>query len=71
MELNNITQAKTSNDLTESDNSDEEKIQPEPPFPKFIILESLEDTPLSPFLSQKIVSTNISPKIVKKWNNNN
>ena len=51
----------------ELDNS-EERIQPEPPFPKFIILESLEDTPLSPFLIQKIISTNISPKSVKNLN---
>ena len=52
----------------ESDNPNKEKIQPEPPFPKFIILELIEDPPLtklSPFLIQKIISTNINPKTVK------
>ena len=51
MALENVTQAKTKKNLKwpyiVSDNSDEEKIQPEPPFPKSIILESLEDTPLT------------------------
>ena len=71
MALRNITQAKTKKYLKrpyiELDN-DKEKIQLELPFPKFIILESIEDTPLtklSPFLIQKIISTNIGPKTVK------
>ena len=37
-----------------------------------MILESLEDTPLtklSPFLIQKIISTNTSPKTVKNLRN--
>ena len=48
------------------------KIQHKSSFPKFIILESIEDTPLtklSPFLIQKIISTNISPKTVKNLRN--
>ena len=76
MELDNTTQAKTKKNLKQpylvSDNSNEERIQPEPLFPKFILLESLENTPLtklSPFLIQKIISTNISPKSVKNLRN--
>ena len=55
-----------------SQTTPKKKIQPEPLFPKFIILESIEDTPLtrlSPFIIQKIISTNISPKTVKHLRN--
>ena len=55
----------------ESDNS-EEKMLHEPPFPKFIILESLESNPLtklSPFLIKKIISSSICPKSVKNLRN--
>ena len=72
MELDNIIQEKNKRKFQttfiESDNSDEEKIQLEPSFQKFIIYESLEDTSLtklSSFLTQKIISANISPKTVK------
>ena len=71
-----ITQAKTKKyfkqPYIESNNSDEEKILHEPPFPKFIILESIEDAPLtklSPFLIQKIISTSVNPKAVKNLRN--
>ena len=77
MELDNTTQAKTKQKnlkrpYIESDNSDEERLLHEPPFPKFIILESLENTPLtklSPFLIKKIISSSICPKSVKNLRN--
>ena len=71
MALENITPPKRQ-PYIELDNSDKEKIEHVPLFPKFIILESIEDTTLtklSLFLIQKIISTNISPKTVKNLRN--
>ena len=76
MELDNTTLAKTKKILKqpyiESDNSDEEILLHELPFPKFIILELLENTPLtklSPFLIKKIISSSICLKSVKNLRN--
>ena len=43
-------------------------------FPKFIVLESMDQTPLkklSPFLIEKVISTRANPKSVKKVRNIN
>lgn len=53
----------------ESDSDDE---QLEVPFSRFIILESREEVPLtklSPFLIQRVISSIVNPKSVKKKKN--
>ena len=43
-------------------------------FPRFIVIESLEEVcqaKFSPFLIEKVISTKASPKIVKKTRNGN
>ena len=60
---------KTKRNLSESD-SENEAVD----FPRFIVIESLEEVCLakfSPFLIEKVISTRASPKTVKKTRNGN
>ena len=52
--------------LRETDSEDEV----ESPFPRFITIESKSSpiTSLSPFIIEKVISSNITPKSVKKKN---
>ena len=52
--------------LNESDSSDNET---EAPFPRFIIIEfnNAPITNLSPFMIEKVISTNLTPITVKKF----
>ena len=48
-----------------SESDDEETTR----FPRFIVLEAQDDSPLatvSPFIIEKIISSNLQPKTVKK-----
>ena len=60
---------KTKRNLSESDSENEAA-----DFPRFIVIESLEEVCLakfSPFLIEKMISTRASPKTVKKTRNGN
>ena len=60
---------KTKRNLSESDSENEAA-----DFPRFIVIESLEEACLakfSPFLIEKVISTRASPKTVKKTRNGN
>ena len=60
---------KTKRNLSESDSENEAA-----DFPRFIVIESLEEVCLakfSPFLIEKVISTRASPKTVKKTRNGN
>ena len=60
---------KTKQNLSESDSENEAA-----DFPRFIVIESLEEVCLakfSPFLIEKVISTRASPKTVKKTRNGN
>ena len=60
---------KTKRNLSESDSENETA-----DFPRFIVIESLEEvclSKLSPFLIEKVISTRASPKTVKKTRNGN
>ena len=39
-------------------------------FPTYIVLESVEDKPITPFIIEKILSANMAPKSVKATRNN-
>ena len=60
---------KTKRNLSESDSENEAA-----DFPRFIVIESLEEVCLAkfpPFLIEKVISTRASPKNVKKTRNGN
>ena len=60
---------KSKQNLSESDSENETA-----DFPRFIVIESLEEVCLakfSPFLIEKVISTRASPKTVKKTGNGN
>ena len=60
---------KTKRNLSESDSENETA-----DFPRFIVIESLEEVclaKLSAFLIEKVISTRASPKTVKKTRNGN
>ena len=63
---------KTKRNLSESSSeSDDEEITR---FPRFIVLEAQDNSPLatlSPFIIEKIISSNLQPKTVKKLRNGN
>ena len=63
------TKKKTKRNLSESDSENEAS-----DFPRFIVIESLEEVGLakfSPFLIEKVISTKASLKTVKKTRNGN
>ena len=67
MALENITQAKIKKSLLGS--SSESEHETDKNFYQFIVLESIEETPitkLSPFLIQKTIETHCKPMNIKK-----
>ena len=70
MAYENITKAKIKRSLSES----ESKHETNENFYQFIVLESIEETPitkLSPFLIQKTIETHCKPINIKKETMNN